>query len=166
MKYKQRKKEEKAREEMLMALPTFINRLLLMLNSGMVLQEAMVGIALNYKAAAAYETNGFALSFVEIYESSEKTGENFLKNFCRFGRESHVKELARVAKIIADGDKKGIDLWDKLADEGENLWEERKRIALEKIRIAESKMSFPLGILLMALILITAAPAMLQMYIN
>ena len=57
-------------------------------------------------------------------------------------------------------------MWDKLADEGENLWAERKRIAMEKIRLSESKMSFPLGLLLIALILITAAPAMLQMYIN
>lgn len=59
-----------------------------------------------------------------------------------------------------------MDLWDKLADEGEQLWRERKRTALEKIRLSESKMSFPLALLLIALILITAAPAMLQMYID
>lgn len=166
MKYKRKKQEERAREEILLALPSFINRLLLMLNSGMVLQEAMAGIALNYKADPSSEKNSFASSFVQIYEASEKTGENFLKNFCKFGKESRIKELSRVARIIAEGEQKGVDLWDKLADEGEDLWEERKRAALEKIRIAESKMSFPLGLLLMALILITAAPAMLQMYIN
>lgn len=57
-------------------------------------------------------------------------------------------------------------MWDRLAEEGERLWEERRRRAMEKIKIAESKMSFPLGIMLIALIIITAAPAMLQMYIN
>ncbi len=36
---------------------------------------------------------------------------------------------------------------------------------MERIKLSESKMSFPLGLLLTALILITAAPAMLQMYI-
>jgi len=34
---------------------------------------------------------------------------------------------------------------------------------MEKIRVAETKMSFPLGLLLIALLLITAAPAMMQM---
>ena len=42
---------------------------------------------------------------------------------------------------------------------------QRKRAAMERIKLSESKMSFPLGLLLTALILITAAPAMLQMYI-
>jgi hypothetical protein len=31
------------------------------------------------------------------------------------------------------------------------------------MRVGESKMSFPLGILMMALLLVTAAPAMLQL---
>ena len=57
-------------------------------------------------------------------------------------------------------------MWNRLADEGEELWAERKRIAMERIRIAESKMSFPLGLILMGLVIITAAPAMMQMYID
>ena len=49
MKYKERKKEEKKRQEMILSLPSFINQILLLLNSGMVLQEAMIYIAVNYK---------------------------------------------------------------------------------------------------------------------
>ena len=89
-----------------------------------------------------------------------------MKSFCRFGNESKVKELSRVARILADGDARGTDMWNRLADEGEELWAERKRIAMERIRIAESKMSFPLGLILMGLVIITAAPAMMQMYID
>ena len=61
-----------------------------------------------------------------------------------------------------ENQNRGTDLWDKLAEQSEMLWEERKRAAMRKIRLSESKMSFPLGILLIALIVITAAPAMLQ----
>jgi len=43
------------------------------------------------------------------------------------------------------------------------LWEQRKKLAEERGRAAETKMAFPLAILLLVLILITAAPAMLQM---
>ena len=77
-----------------------------------------------------------------------------------------VKELSRVTGILLESRDKGIDIWDRLAQEGETLWENRRQRALEKIKLTESKMSFPLGLLLIALIIITAAPAMLQMYIE
>lgn len=166
MKYKEKKIEEQRRQEILRALPSFINQLLLLMSSGMVLQEAMMRIALNYNTMAEERKNAFTVAVGRIYSDWEKTGESMIVGFCRLGRESHVKEFSRVARILADGDKKGVDLWDKLADEGEELWSARKQAAMEKIRLAESKMSFPLGLLLVALILITAAPAMLQMYIN
>ena len=149
-----------------MALPAFINQLLLMLNSGMVLQEAMERVALNYELKDADGQNSFILAYTKIYRDCRKSGENFMKSFCRFGNESTVKELSRVARILADGDARGTDMWNRLADEGEELWAERKRIAMERIRIAESKMSFPLGLILMGLVIITAAPAMMQMYID
>lgn len=154
------------RQEMIWALPSFINQLLLLLTSGMVLQEAMVRIALNYKLMEKERQNIFTVSYVRIYENSIKTGENMLTGFYRFGRESRIKEVSRVAGIIWDGGKRGSDIWLRLADEGEVLWAVRKQEALEKIKLSESRMSFPLGLILMALIIITAAPAMLQMYIN
>lgn len=166
MKYKDKKKEEKRRSDIIYALPSFINQLLLLLNSGMVLQEAMIYIAVSYKNMDENHYNVFIISYIKIYDDFLKTGESILKGFYRFGKDSRVKELSRVAGIIADSGQRGTELWDRLAAEGENLWAERKHIALEKIRLSESKMSFPLGLLLIALILITAAPAMLQMYIN
>lgn len=91
-----------------------------------------------------------------------KNGENVINGFYNFARCSNVRELARVASILLENQNRGTDLWEKLAEQSELLWEERKRTAMSRIRLAESKMSFPLGILLMALIIITAAPAMLQ----
>ena len=151
---------------MILSLPSFINQILLLLNSGMVLQEAMIYIAVNYKKLDRERQDTFILEYIRVYDDSMKTGESIIKGFYRLGRDSRVKELSRVAGIIADSSRRGVDLWDKLADEGEQLWRERKRTALEKIRLSESKMSFPLALLLIALILITAAPAMLQMYIE
>lgn len=166
MKSKDRKHEEKRKEEILSALPAFINQLLLLMNSGMVLQEAMIKIAVNYKKIGERKENNIFISeYIKIYDNSEKTGESIIKVFCRFGNDSRVKELSRIAGILKDGGQRGTDLWNSLADAGEGLWEERKRSVTEKIKLSESKMSFPLGILLLALITITAAPAMLQMYI-
>ena len=44
----------------------------------------------------------------------------------------------------------------------EDLWEERKRLCMEKIKKSELKMSFPLAIMLISLILMTSAPALMQ----
>ncbi len=163
---KEKKLQKKIKQEMIWALPSFINQLLLLLTSGVVISEAMVRIAVNYKKMSKERQNIFTLSYIRIYENSVKTGESMLSGFYKFGIESRIKEVSRVAGIIWDGGKRGNDLWMKLADEGEVLWEVRKQDALEKIRLSESRMSFPLALVLMALIIITAAPAMLQMYIN
>ena len=82
--------------------------------------------------------------------------------FYNFSRFSNVKELTRVAALLMENRDRGTDLWEKLAEHGDALWAERKRSVMEKIRLTESKMSFPLGMLLISLIIITAAPAMMQ----
>lgn len=148
-----------------MTVPTFINQLLLLLSSGMVLQEALEAIAARY-GEEPYRKNYFTSSVYDIYRDTKENGDSFLNGFCSFGRGSQVKELSRLAGILRDSRDRGTELWDKLAGESEAMWAERRRRASEKIRLAESKMSFPLGLMMAALIIITAAPAMLQMYIN
>lgn len=165
LKSNDRKKEEKYREKILLELPPFINQLLLLLNSGMVLQEAMVTIAIKYENKEAND-NPFAKEYCNIYHISANTGKSILHTFDEYCKRSHIKELSRIGRILVDSDQKGTDLWEKLSNEGEELWRKRKQIALQKIKLSESKMSFPLGLLLFALIIITAAPAMMQMYID
>lgn len=145
-----------------MALPGFINQLLLLMNSGIVVQDAFCRIAGSYSSLPETRKNSFTEAVCGIYDNSQKTGENVIVGFYRYSRLSGVKELTRVANILMENRDKGTGLWEKLAEQSDALWAERKRLALEKIRLAESKMSFPLGILLIALIIITAAPAMLQ----
>lgn len=166
MNSKEKKRIEKRREDIMMTVPTFINQLLLLLSSGMVLQEALETIAKKYGEEDFKGKNYFTSSVYELYREAEKNGDNFLKRFCSFSRTCQVKELSRLAGILEDSRERGTDLWDKLASEGETIWAERRRRASEKIRLAESKMSFPLGLMMTALIIITAAPAMLQMYID
>lgn len=149
-----------------MAVPTFINQLLLLLSSGMVLQEAIAAIAVKYGEKDFKDKNYFTSSVYELYKTSEENGDNLIRLFCQFGKDSHVKELSRLAGVLQDSRDRGTEMWDKLANEGELMWAERRRQAAEKIKLAESKMSFPLGLMMVALIIITAAPAMLQMYIN
>lgn len=163
MKSKQKKLREAQRTEILYTLPGFLNQLLLLVGSGMVLTDALRRIADGYMALPPKEQNYFTESFTQLWQESARTGESLLTAFRRFSRFSHVKELNRVTGILEENQTKGSALWEKLQEQSEALWTARKQIALARIRMAESKMSFPLGIFLIALIMMTAAPAMLQM---
>lgn len=163
MKSKQKKLQEAQRTEILYTLPGFLNQLLLLVGSGMVLTDALRRIADGYMALPPKEQNYFTESFTQLWQESARTGESLLTAFRRFSRFSHVKELNRVTGILEENQTKGSALWEKLQEQSEALWTARKQITLARIRMAESKMSFPLGIFLIALIMMTAAPAMLQM---
>ena len=154
---------ETQRRDYILQLPVFLSQLLLLLGSGMILQTAFHRIAEGYAAMPEPAQRPFMREICRLHEISLETGENVVMLFYRFSRESGVKELTRAAGIMMENLDKGTDLWEKLEVEGNHLWQERKRLALEKIRIGESKMSFPLGLLLMALLLVTAGPAMMQM---
>ena len=163
MKSKQKKLREAQQTEILYTLPGFLNQLLLLVGSGMVLTDALRRIADGYMALPPKEQNYVTESFTQLWQESARTGESLLTAFRRFSRFSHVKELNRVTGILEENQTKGSALWEKLQEQSEALWTARKQITLARIRMAESKMSFPLGIFLIALIMMTAAPAMLQM---
>ncbi len=163
MKSKEKKTLEKQREEILIMVPSFINQVLLLMNSGMILPDALTRIAEQYESMEEKRQNCFTREICLINKMSQNSGENIVILFYQFSRRANVKELNRVANIMVENMNRGTALWNKLAEEGEMLWQERKRIAMEKMRISESKMSFPLGLLLVSLLLLTAGPAFLQM---
>lgn len=165
MKYKKRKEIEVSRQDILFSLPSFINNLLLLLNSGMVLREAMNTIAINYEKTDYSKNQILAKDYINLYYDAKNNGNSIINAFYIYASQSQIKELSRLGRILLDGEKRGIDLTSKLSEESKNIWEQKKQLALEKIRLTESKMSFPLGLLLISLILISAAPAMMQMYI-
>lgn len=163
MNKKSKKEREKTREEVVLALPGFLNQLLLFLNSGMVLMEALEKIAISYGTLEKEQRNEFTDNLSEINKRCMETGEALLYVFSSYAKSSGIKEIARISNILLDNKDKGTELVEKLGEESNNLWEEHKRLVLEKIRLNESKMSFPLGMLLIALIIMTAAPALLAM---
>ena len=164
MKSEKKEKQMAAKRNVCLSmLPGFLGQLLLMMNSGMVLPAAFHRIAAGYGMLPDKRKNLFTEEIFRIHCVSERTGENVIRLFYDFARDSGVRELSRTAGILLENMNKGVDLWDKLEEESESLWQERKRAAMEQIRVGESKLSFPLGILMMALLLVTAAPAMMQL---
>ena len=75
----------------------------------------------------------------------------------------NVKEMVRIATILTENERRGSDVIESLSRESKYLWDDRKIIARESGKMIDMKMSWPLGMLLILLIVITMAPALLSM---
>ncbi len=156
-----RQEEKKARESVLRELPEFINKLVLLLNAGVVLNTAFLKIVedvTKQKTKKSY----FYRRITDIANMVNETNASFHQELYTFARHSGVKELMRIANIMMDNISKGDDLADKLRRENELLWFVRKQQAEEKGRLAETKMTMPLMILLLVLIMVSTAPALME----
>lgn len=157
---KEKAKRRRRRDGILRGLPGFNNQLLLLLNSGLIFNDAFLRIAEGYENRTESPLGQVIL---EIRRQSEETGSSLTALMSRYSRELGIREFSRITSVIADNQYKGVNLTDKLESESALLWNQRKKLAEERGRAAETKLAFPLAMLLLVLILITAAPAILQM---
>ena len=145
-----------------MELPGFINQILLLMDSGMILRDAFMNVAGEYGTVPDDERGFFRGKVLEIASVSQRTGRDIISLFYEFSCRTDVKELKKTGNFLYENRNRGTEIWDRLSELSEGLWQERKRLCLEKMRVAETKMSFPLGIMLISLILMTSAPAVMQ----
>ena len=153
---------EKQKEEIVMGLPAFINQLLLLMDSGLILRDAFKKIAFEYAALPEKDRDHFTEKVAEIAADADKTGMDVINGFYYFACGANVKELTKTANFLYENKNRGTELWESLSGLAEDLWDERKRLCMERIKKSELKMSFPLGIMLISLILMTSAPALMQ----
>ena len=155
--------EKEAQESIIIELPEFLNKLVLLLNAGLVLTSAFEKILENRESRGEEEKSYFYLQLSQIGKSMRETNGSMVLGLKDFAGRSGVRELTRVTNIIADNASKGSELAEKLKGESELLWFTKKKLAEEKGRLAETKMTFPLMILLLVLIMVTTAPALMEM---
>ncbi len=169
--YRRIDKEIKEAEESLTRdLPEFINKLVMLLNAGLVVSTAFVKIVNDYESAnpAKRENHMQDRRFLyeeltEINKRMDQSNTSLIKELTEFSKRSGVREMVRLTAVISDNWNKGSLLAEKLEGESGLLWLSRKKRAEEKGRLAETKLTFPLMILLLVLIMVTIAPAMLEM---
>lgn len=153
-----RKHKASCQASVIRKLPSFINRIVITWKSGCTFNDSLkkATIATNSQDFFSQEIN-------RLLKKSEETGENYLRLFNDFAVEVQVKELKKLSNIMVENQDKGSFLLDKLEREREMMWEKRKKLAKEDGKKAETKLVIPMTILLMALIVVTAAPAFLMM---
>ena len=158
---KTREAEKREKDGIRRELPAFNNQLLLLLGSGMIFSDAFLLIAEGFENRK--EQGPLSRVILQIAKESRETGSSLVTSLGKYSKRLGVRELSRLANIITDNQHKGVNLTDKLNSESEILWTQRKKLAEERGRAAETKLAFPLALLLLVLILVTAAPAILQM---
>ena len=150
-------------------LPEFVNRLVLLLNAGLVLNSAFARAIEGSGCVAAGRQDYFYSRMMEIYAGMQQTNSSFNAEFKAFAKsrrtagDESARELMRISNIISDNISKGVELTDKLHNESELLWLARKRSCEERGRLAETKLTFPLTLFLLVLVAVTVCPALLEL---
>ncbi|MBR5739690.1 MAG: hypothetical protein IKX81_00165 [Firmicutes bacterium] len=161
-KKKEREKLLKEKQDIVMELPGFLNQVLLLMDSGLILRDAFLNVSGEYRGIPEGNRGFFREKILEMGVVSESTGQDVIALFYEFSCRTDVKELKKAGNFLYENRNRGTEIWERLSELSEGLWQERKRLCLEKMRLAETRMSFPLGIMLISLILMTSAPAVMQ----
>lgn len=158
------KEDSSASEERKMimrGLPRFCNQLYLMMNAGLILSDAFDTIS------AGNEDNNNCSSFekdlLDLKEATQGHRISTASVINEYALKHDIKELIRIAAILNENEKRGSDVVESLERESRYLWDERKTVARECGKAIDTRMSYPLGLLLIVLIVITMAPALLSM---
>ena len=157
-----KKLRQKEQDSVTDCLPVFIHQMVLLLNAGLVLDAAFQKTVENTRMNDS--DPGFFYEKVRgIYDSIRNTNASLHRELHEFAKESGVREFLRISTVISDNVSRGTELTEKLERESEDLWMGRKLKCEERGRLAETKMTLPLTIFLGVLILITVAPALLEL---
>ena len=160
---RQREKEQRLQyeAEIRKALPTYVDRLLLLLNCGVIFHDAFYRIEAGY--AARKEQDAFSRLLSRIRKESDESGSMVVTVMKSLSQEVGLREYVRMVNILMDHQHRGVHLEEKLQAESHLLWEGRKAAAIQKGKEMETKMTFPLALLLIVLMIIAGTPALMNM---
>lgn len=153
---------ETRKNSVIYEMPAFNDQLIMLLSCGLIFDDVFISIAEGYQKNNLSTEDYFKSEIVRIGSSYKASNENILLQLNKLSQSLKIKEFARLVSIINDNHYKGVNLCEKLEIQSDMLWDRRKKAAEEKGKSAETKLTFPLALLLTVLIIITAAPAILE----
>lgn len=160
---KEDKTEAEERKAILRGLPRFCNQLYLMMNAGLILSDAFDTITASYPNGKEDSFSSFERDLASLRDETCGHRVSTAHVINEYAVRHDVKEMIRISAILSENEKRGSDVIESLERESRYLWDERKTVARESGKAIDTKMSYPLGLLLIVLIVITIAPALLNM---
>ncbi|MBR5731608.1 MAG: type II secretion system F family protein, partial [Firmicutes bacterium] len=140
-------------------LPNMIFRFILLLNAGMIAEGAFSQLVEQTSAS----DQPLYRAMRDIKAASLKKNVSFISELSSYAKRSGSPDLLRFASMAEEHAGRGSELADKLEKERAQMRSVRMLAARARVKEAETKLCFPLVLLLLALILITAAPSFLAM---
>ena len=150
---------KKRREEFEAEMPNMSFQMILLLNAGLVVESAFTELMRQNRDS----TSPLYRIFRDISDRAALRNVSFVCELYGFAQGSRSADLIRFSTLVYEHTNRGASLADKLQQEREIMWQSRVNLAKTKVRQAETKLCFPLVLLLLSLIIITAVPSFLGM---
>ncbi len=140
-------------------LPNMILQLILLLNAGLVSTAAFEELLEQNKKSS----NPLYIQLRLAMQRCKGSNSSFSSELYSLARRSESKEFIRFANLVYENSARGTQLAEKLERERSSMWNSRLNMAKARAKTAETKLSFPLLLLLLSVVMISIAPAFLQM---
>ncbi len=139
--------------------PNMVLQLTLLLNAGLILDAAFDEVLESRREDPhiLYRLLG------ELRDGCRRTNASFVRELYRLAGRSRDRDLIRFATLAAEHQGRGSELSERLEREKDHLWSSRLAAAKASAREAETKLCFPLMLLLIAIVIISIAPALMEM---
>jgi len=156
-------KVKKRRIQMLIDFPEFLNKLALLVNAGMTISGAIEKITTDARDL------GISIKRT-LYGELEKTaneiklGKSEIKAYEDFAKRCRLPEITRFTSILIQNLKRGnSELVSILRLQSVECWHARKNAARILGEEAETKLLFPMMLMLLAILIIVIAPSVMQL---
>jgi tight adherence protein C len=139
-------------------IPDFVNKLALLINAGMNFRRAW--------QKAADENPKSTPIYLEARQVSEEisSGRPELTSYENFAKRCGIPEITRLVTVIVQNIKRGnSDMVSVLRISANECWQTRKNAARRLGEEASTKMLLPLMLMFAAILIITAAPAVIAL---
>ena len=156
--YRAKKNAKRYRAAVAADFPEVVDKLTLLLNSGLTVFSALMRISQDYERHEIYGRSPAAVEIAAIGKRVESTNSSIVEEWKEFAARMESGELLRFCTILEDNMSKGSELCRKLENESDELRDMKKKSMQQYIRSIDSKMMFPMLIMLFSLILVTISP--------
>jgi tight adherence protein C len=153
-------KIEQRKREVIIELPEFLSKVVLLVNAGETVQKAIIRSVEQKKEPE--KSPLYKELLVAVNEI--KNGDSFEKALEDFSKRCNVQEVAIfITTVLLNYRRGGSEFLLSLRDLSRTLWEKRKAVTKTLGEQASSKLVFPMVLIFVVVMLIVGAPAIMLM---
>lgn len=149
---------EKRHLKISLDMPDFTNKVIILSGAGLTIRDSLVKISKEMSISTPlYEALGECVSAID-------TGANDTQAFMRLTDKCNMPAMRRFCSVILQNLKfGGSEVIRALSDIATEQWNERKNASEKLAMEAETKLLFPMMLMLFSVIIVTVVPAILSM---